>query len=475
MKLLLGPVDLYNIAMSLQSTSLDLEIIRSLNVLTILSTERDVILRFSDFTPLGHALVALFRDSLTEFASFDDEFIPVRTLLYHEAVAATCYIKIAAATGGRRWRRKKVLVERIVAILMVVRNLSLVTVENQVWLGKNSDFVECVVDALRISPFEEQTDVFDDADDIFEKFGEEPFDPTDFEALLSNGDVCSDYGTAKATPKKQILTFQDSATLCLEIRRTALTTLSNLAFHIQFASSSHANLVLTTIVDALSTHTTFLASHEHYPGLATPYANPASTVFLGEDLAPMALLEAFSKLGMDLGNADFFSKAGLKWIDEMLEVCVGMLPIDGIPGHANAEDVVFVDLVLSCLLNLVVVIDGAPGGSNSRGDFDKSSSFQRQKRCSIAKLPKMVPVLVGLFRQNNGAVTASNSSSFDNLSIKASRILLEAVRRGGDEARLVLKKYENVLVGMGVSGGGVVLEDVWKRVGEILFLLNDDE
>ncbi|KAJ3107336.1 hypothetical protein HK100_003605 [Physocladia obscura] len=482
-QLLLGPIDLYNISMSLQSTSLDLEITRSLNVLTILSTERDVILRFSDFTPLGHALIALFRNSLTELPAFDDEFIPVRTLLYHEAAAATCHGDIAVTIDEGCWRRKKVLVERIVAILTIARNLSLVIAENQVWLGKNTEFVECVVDALRMSPFEkQQAEVSEDADNnIFENYREELFDSTDFASIIVGDDDYSENteNLTSTSQQKRIQAFQDSATCCLEIRRTALTTLTNLAFHIQFTSPSHASLVLTTIVDALATHTMLLASQAHYPGLMTPFVNPASTVFLGDDLAPIVLLEAFSKLGMDLGNADFFSQSGTKWVDKMLEVCVDMLPIDGILDVANADDVLLIDLLLSCLQNLVVIIDGVLDGSsgNNSSDVTMNSSFQQQqtKRCSVSKFPKMVPVLIGLLRQNNSAATSNNNQNFDNLSIKASRILLESVRRGGEEARTIVKRYEDVLVGMGVSGGRIVLEDVWKRVSEILFLLNDED
>ncbi|KAJ3202813.1 hypothetical protein HDU82_007063 [Entophlyctis luteolus] len=431
----IGPVDLYNIKMSLKSAQ-DMEITYGLNVLTVLSNDHEVVLRFRDFNAIGHAVVTLLKDSIEEFNRLctdrlSDEFVPLRKLLHYEMLSSTCV--------------NLLLLERISAILMVLRNLSL-TAEN----------------------------IQNDCPEL--------------EIPLPPPSICSDIEeeiSSSPEPFGERILFSDAPTLCLEIRRAAFAVLLNIGLYAELPSLSAAKTVVNVLSDALTTHVEFLEAHKYSASLSSPWAAPASSVFFGADLQPIALLEGFTKLAVNVVNGDFIAQcqSGEHNINDFLSVCVGMLPQDG--GYptviSHPDDLPFLELLLSCLYNLVVILDGTGAATDRR-----IGSVAAQKQSTLAKAPSFVPILMSLMRLPTSLPTVDGSlapmgtstalASFEAMCLKASRVLLEAVRRGGHEARQVVKKHEAVLVGMGIGGANAgVTDEVCGRVSDILFLVNDED
>ncbi|KAI9326980.1 hypothetical protein BDR26DRAFT_1012967 [Obelidium mucronatum] len=511
----LGAVDLYNIAMSLQSPS-PIEIAYSLNVLTVLSNDKDVILRFPDFPPLGYAAINLLKTTIASLEELnciplDDEFIPIRTLLHFESATSACttanLFSINSLTGSHMDKRKAYL-ERLVAILTVFRNLSAATVENQQWLGKNGGYFQAVVDALRISPFEpvdDDADAVEDGDSVFDAFGLDDDDDIFLDDVLGSEGA----GKKEGSSKDRQLLFQDASTLILEVRRIAYAALLNISLHVQVSTPSNAQTIIRVISDALQTHADFLESHHHGPQLAMAWSkDPPSNRHLGEDLQPWMLLEGFNKLTIDIKNADLFAECQGE-LDSLLTVCVKVLPQHGgWPPNGTVDDSVCWELALSCLYHLVVMLDGAPGeveeeeeqpvGRERRGvspaaavsvvtpvTHDRPFAYpprgpSSQKQCSFSKCPMLVPLLLSLMRKpslpSNYPPNSSIEQQFHPMCVKASRIFVEALQRGGDDARRVVKPFESSFVGMGISGAMAgVSDDVWRKVGEVLFLMNDEE
>ncbi|KAJ3349212.1 hypothetical protein HDU83_000688 [Entophlyctis luteolus] len=476
----IGPVDLYNIKMSLKSAQ-DMEITYGLNVLTVLSNDHEVVLRFRDFNAIGHAVVTLLKDSIEEFNRLctdrlSDEFVPLRKLLHYEILSSTCVNLVscsASALFPSTIPRFQLLLERISAILMVLRNLSLVP-ENQHWLGSNTDFLHVLVSSFRICPFQTAENIQNDCPEL--------------EIPLPPPSICSDIEeeiSSSPEPFGERILFSDAPTLCLEIRRAAFAVLLNIGLYAELPSLSAAKTVVNVLSDALTTHVEFLEAHKYSASLSSPWAAPASSVFFGADLQPIALLEGFTKLAVNVVNGDFIAQcqSGEHNINDFLSVCVGMLPQDG--GYptviSHPDDLPFLELLLSCLYNLVVILDGTGAATDRR-----IGSVAAQKQSTLAKAPSFVPILMSLMRLPTSLPTVDGSlapmgtstalASFEAMCLKASRVLLEAVRRGGHEARQVVKKHEAVLVGMGIGGANAgVTDEVCGRVSDILFLVNDED
>ncbi|ORY45582.1 hypothetical protein BCR33DRAFT_170564 [Rhizoclosmatium globosum] len=486
----LGTVDLYNVCMSLQS-SLRLNETYALNVLTILSHDREILLKLADYAPLGNAIVKVLKTTVTSLKMcFSDEYIGFRTLLYHESAVATCLKPDAGSLEtytSSKLDERKVLMEKLLAVSTILRNLSVVTVENQPWLAKHPDYVKCLVDALRISPFEKFRDSknnnFDD-DSIFDEYGLDPDDISSLDTPLDEDLKLSD-GFRRA----EKLMFQDAATLVLEVRRTAFVALVNVSVQVKLASVSDAQLVSNIISDALQIHSDLLESCHHTPAsLSLAWStNPGSSAFLGDDLQPWMLLDGLSKLTIDIHNMDLFAEC--TDLERLLKLCLKVLPqTGGFSATGTQEELVCWELAMSCLYHLVVIIDGAPG-NDARNGSDSSTPvtprmppMSKSKQCTFSKVPSLVPLLISLMRRPAlpGMVNQSLNQQYDPLCIKASRIFMEALQRGGDEARRVVKKFESALVGLAITGpapantSGGISEEVWRRVGDILFLMNDE-
>ncbi|KAJ3064540.1 hypothetical protein HDU98_012073 [Podochytrium sp. JEL0797] len=479
--------------MSLQS-HLPQNITYALNILTILSHDREVVLRFTDFPPLGLAVLRLLHTTAEEVdALVTKEVVGVRELVEFETGVASCGggVGVDGAEG-------KEAMERLVSVVTVLRNLSVSTVPNQEWLGKNREFIGVVVKVLRISPFVDvQEEEGVEEGDLFDTFGLERDDPVLFEGVEEEG--------GEGKPMRRLL-FREACTTVLELRRVVVALLANISVHVKLGTVSNAATVLDVISDALETHTHL---HRGDPDSHTwSWSHPASLAFLGEDLHPSYLLESFWKLSLDLRNSDLFQECPARMLDVVADACLAMLPGDGWNVTGTPDEMVQWDMALSCLYHVVVMRDGAvgedvgvfvAGGAGGKGrrkgsivdtlmvltsptsavaGVGKGLLRNAGRECSLRKHARLAPLLLSLFQRptvQGGVMNAALNQQYDPLCAKAARVLVEALQRGGEDARCVLKRFEGVLVGVGIAGPEGCGEEVWRRVGECLFLMGGDD
>ncbi|KAI8607047.1 hypothetical protein BC830DRAFT_217154, partial [Chytriomyces sp. MP71] len=179
----LGACDLYNVSQSLLST-LHIDVTSALNILTIISHDREVVLKLPDFPPLGLAMIHFLKLAVDELLGLlpdlpsdggkpnstvvdnsRSRILPLKNLLYLEAKASAMALTAVDAQSCLPDRRK-VLMEQMISILTVFRNLTANLEPNQKFLGTNCDFVESLMHILRISPLSDSNDILDDLEDF---------------------------------------------------------------------------------------------------------------------------------------------------------------------------------------------------------------------------------------------------------------------------------------------------------------------
>ncbi|KAI9317848.1 hypothetical protein BDR26DRAFT_927201 [Obelidium mucronatum] len=129
--------------MSLQSPS-PIEIAYSLNVFTVLSNDKDVILGFPDFPPLGYTAINLLKTAMKSLEKLNSIRINGKRI-WKDSFDIDCFTEFECGGYGEPQR-----------------------------LGKNGGYFQAVVDLLRISPFEpvdDDADAVEDDDSVFDRFG----------------------------------------------------------------------------------------------------------------------------------------------------------------------------------------------------------------------------------------------------------------------------------------------------------------
>ncbi|KAI8839423.1 hypothetical protein BJ741DRAFT_599288 [Chytriomyces cf. hyalinus JEL632] len=492
----LGAVDLYNVSMSLQSDT-PIDVTSAINILTILSHDREVVLKLPDFPPLGHALVGLFKKTHLELQSLlpkaklfpsakESDIIPLKTLMHLEAKSSSLSVGKATGLKSSRPDARKGLMERLIALLSVFRNLTVTLEPNQKFLATHIDFPDVLFGIFAVSPLE---CVSQDEDE-----GENDADVFRIDCPTLTETSTPSYSSLNDPDTEEIL-FYEAPTLCLELRRLAFANLVNMSAQSRLPNVTTAQTCLNIIRDTLETHAFYIST----PCNGFTWSSPCP--YIGDDLSPHFILEGLSKLTVDLGNADLLSEC--EGIESLLHICVDMLPsCGGFVIVATVDDVISWELALTCLYYLVLILDGAPGEppkqllkeeavaksipTPTSAILRQTSRQQlsargiRRRYSSLGRVPRLVPLLLSLMRRPQTSVAAASAQAvaqFDPLCMKACRVLVEGITRGGEEARRAVKRFESSIVGIGVDGaaGAGMSEDIWKRLHEVLYMLNDGE
>ncbi|KAJ1534239.1 hypothetical protein HK405_000094, partial [Cladochytrium tenue] len=142
----LGPVDVGTIVMSLKSGQ-DIHETLALNMLTVLCCERNSSVKLPETPELAYALISLSPPQRM--------FVPIDELLQQESydnlrIPTECDMEDFASPFDVKG---KSAAEKAISALQVLRNLTLSSIENQVWLGNNREFLEILLDCLAVSPY----------------------------------------------------------------------------------------------------------------------------------------------------------------------------------------------------------------------------------------------------------------------------------------------------------------------------------
>ncbi|KAJ3313512.1 hypothetical protein HDU76_002630 [Blyttiomyces sp. JEL0837] len=165
-----GKVDLYGLERALRSRH-EIQVVEALNILTVISHDKDVHVRLGDVPAIGEILITLLRESIysqrdigppppagltASDPAIPKKFTKVGDLLELEEDEKFCLVEDDLGQCSKTFGdARRIAAERALSILTIFRNLAIPSVENQNWLGKHERFSVVLFECMDVPALEE--------------------------------------------------------------------------------------------------------------------------------------------------------------------------------------------------------------------------------------------------------------------------------------------------------------------------------
>ncbi|KAJ3174828.1 hypothetical protein HK101_010814 [Irineochytrium annulatum] len=432
-----GAIVIQDLIMALRSCS-DIEITKALNMLTVITEERDNPIRVSQNPDLLMSMVALMEEYVAMCAKDDGDDAnykpaPIRELRRLKRHEDTRFIPVDKAL--KTYERRRQMDERWICIGVIIRNMSVVT-DNQIAMGSNERFVHALVESLRVGPRVKRLDPDSDdegEDSVFGRpFANEAVEESDEDAVFP------------------------SATVALRHRKNLLIILSNVANAVHLKSATLARPILIMLADFISQSFEPPTGEESREDIMRDMVNPA--------------LECITRLCLQLRNAEATERCA-DLITLTATAAMRCLPhaqhafqryVNADPDNVSHDVATMWELALFSLAALAGL--GETAGA------------------TVAKVRGLVALMLRMSHPPNNKSCrpppgnkkiAKMSDRERYICVRSMKVLLNCA--GSSGARVVLNRYEGRLMELANGTASGFMEEVEELAAKCLYALNDDD
>ncbi|KAL1919563.1 uncharacterized protein VTP21DRAFT_2256 [Calcarisporiella thermophila] len=325
----LGAVDIHAITMSIKS-GMKMEMATALNTLTVLTSARNILLPISRCGSLLDALLDIIGDyasamgrlSTKKFKYPFEKTIPSYSELVEFSLEEQQTLQVPEErTGSERWLSLR---DRAVCAMNILRNLSFMP-DNQSYLGRHRKFLDRLIEALSI-PIDDGKSNGDALEAKDEEYDDEEQDDEMAEEVGDDAEVGSNCSRRRKRKRARALDV-------LEMRKSVLVILSNIASNTLLHSLEVANIIVAVIHDMLG------ARNSHYSFVA---------------------LEAFVKLSINHENRCLLAQIDMSRLEALVDAVLSTLLSEFFPSGRLVHPAMMtstmlahLETLLMCLYNMV--------------------------------------------------------------------------------------------------------------------------